>query len=101
MPEETIEKGIADGTFVDYRWKGNQLTCTVMSSIKQVTDKVLCHSNLLLLTIVKFPCIMLFSYLLLVIVTNEISVVISLRKPIQINSPDMLGCHVRVLKLSI
>lgn len=40
MPEEKVEKGIADGTFVDYAWKGHQLSCTTMASIKQVTDKV-------------------------------------------------------------
>lgn len=39
LPEEKVEKGIADGTFVDYAWKGHQLSCTTMASIKQVTDK--------------------------------------------------------------
>lgn len=39
LPEEKVEKGIADGTFVDYSWKGHQLSCTTMASIKQVTDK--------------------------------------------------------------
>ena len=34
-----MEKGIADGTFVDYAWKGLQPSCTTMASIKQVTDK--------------------------------------------------------------
>ena len=40
LTEEKVEKGIADGTFVDYGWKGNQLSCTTLASIKQVTDKV-------------------------------------------------------------
>lgn len=39
LPEEKVEKGIADGTFVDSAWKGHQLSCTTMASIKQVTDK--------------------------------------------------------------
>ena len=42
LTEEKVEKGIADGTFVDYGWKGNQLSCTTLASIKQVTDKVRC-----------------------------------------------------------
>ena len=39
LPQEKVEKGIADGTFVDSAWKGHQLACTTMASIKQVTDK--------------------------------------------------------------
>lgn len=39
VPEETVEKGMANGTYVDYAWKGHQLCCTTMASIKQVTDK--------------------------------------------------------------
>ena len=39
LPKEKVEKGIADGTFVDSAWKGHQLACTTMASIKQVTDK--------------------------------------------------------------
>ena len=45
LPEEKVDKGIADGTFVDYVWKGHQLSVTVMASIKQVTDKVNCFRN--------------------------------------------------------
>ncbi|KAL9962960.1 hypothetical protein ACROYT_G032118 [Oculina patagonica] len=39
LPKEKVEKGIADGTFVDYAWKGQKLSVTKMASIKQVTDK--------------------------------------------------------------
>lgn len=39
LPEETVEKGVAEGTLVDYSWKGHQLSCTTMASIKQVVDK--------------------------------------------------------------
>ena len=39
LPQEKVEKGIADGTFVDSAWKSHQLACTTMASIKQVTDK--------------------------------------------------------------
>lgn len=39
LPEETVEKGVAEGTLVDYSWKGRQLSCTTMASIKQVVDK--------------------------------------------------------------
>lgn len=38
--QSTIEKGMAEKMFVDYRKKGNYFECTTVGTVKDICDKV-------------------------------------------------------------